>query len=796
MELIILLIVLAVACVLSGPVAFFMVLSLSRKLELLEDKFLRRAKSHPVAEPAEVVEIEQADLETDKQVAAKVEPAVSVQAYEPESSAVKEDIAEEVPDPEILTKDKKPDLLLEQKIGTKWLPIAGFITVLVGVGFLLVYAYENFTLSETARIIAVTVCGFLALLAGEITRRRDYDVVAKVMTALGFAMFYAAIFTAYQLYGLIGFLPAFIFASITTAGAMTYAVVLDEVLMAFLSLLGGYLAPAIILPEIYLPTPLFVYILVLSVGAMMCSYFRKWRAVNLLSFAGTFVLYTMWYYIAVYKPIIAQGRVPIAELINYALGWVSAFFGIYFVMPILYEFVNRVKAHKEEVLLILLNSAATFFFFCTTLYEHHKEALAFCAVGLGAIHLLVMAGVFKRCKEDKDLRLVLLCIGLFFVTVAVPLYFKMHVVAVVWGAEAVVLLLIGLRYESVWIRAAAGIVLLLSCGKLLFNLPMHNDSFKLILNPAFGTWFFVSGCGYVSHLLCRRSRKLSAEESDGISQMFYVLTGLVLFAAFSMEWYLHCRYNLGLAAGFNYISRGQLPVFAAIVLLFAVRPVCPKGIICEAFTVLLLTAGTIFTIATLFFMHDRSFRIFANFDFVTVVLFITAMAVCHIKYRQFVAEENGNKGAASQVIFGALGILLLLAVCAEWFWHCKLNLGVDANSAPFLKGQLIVFAITMLLFVVRPICPKGVVPMAIASVVGFVGSMFAMVAFTEFYEDSFVLFFNTGFGVALLFVGALFLASRLLAAREDEADFSRAVALGFVLAGVFVLWVLLISLQF
>jgi len=685
----------------------------------------------------------------------------------------------------------KRDLLLEQQIGTRWILIAGVITVFVGVGFFLKYAYENFSLSPSARIIVVTISGLAALAAGEITRRRGYDVVAKGVTALGFAILYAAVFTAYQLYGLIGFVPAFALATTVTAMAMLYAVVLDEILIAFLSLFGGFLTPAIVLSKITSPEPLFVYVLILGVGAMSCAYYRKWRAVNFLSFAGTFLLYTMWFNTSGLKNTIDSGKSLGLGQMFFALGWLSVFFLIYFVMPILYELVNKVKALKEDVLLILTNAAITFYYLWNILSTPHRASLAFCAVGLSATHLAMTAVVFKRCKDDTNLRIVLLSIGLFFITIAVPLYLKMHAITLAWAAEGVILVIIGLRYRSGPTQAGGVVALLLSCGNLLINLPMHTDAFNLVLNPEFGTWCFVAAAACLCHLIYRRTSELPDQLGETIAQLFYAAAGLLLFAAATMEWYWHCHYNLMAETSIHYISRGQLIIFAVIMLLFALRPLCPRGVLCEVVSLISVAAGSIFTIVALTHLHYKSFIIFANADFIIVLAFITAMLICHIKYRQTTEDDYERNTLISQIIYGALGLLLLLAVTAEWYWHCEYNLLVAGAAAPVLKGQVLIFAIMMLLFVIRPICPRGIISMVLATILAGVGAMFTIAVFPKFYDDSFIIFANTSFGIVLSFVAVLFAAAWLLVRTNEDRQNSRNCATAFALAGIFMLWILL-----
>ncbi len=184
---------------------------------------------------------------------------------------------------------------LEQKIGTRWILIAGIITSIVGVGFFLKYAYDNALIGPLGRVVITATAGIVALIVGEGTRRRGYGIVAKGMTTLGFAILYAAVFSAYLLYELIGSGPAFALAIFITATAMLYAVALDEVIIAFFSLLGGFLTPVIVSTGENRPMALFSYVLVLGVGAILCAFYRKWRAITALSFAGTYLLYTGWF---------------------------------------------------------------------------------------------------------------------------------------------------------------------------------------------------------------------------------------------------------------------------------------------------------------------------------------------------------------------------------------------------------------------------------------------------------------------------------------------------------------------
>ena len=93
---------------------------------------------------------------------------------------------------------------------------------------------------------------------------------------------------------------------------------------------------------------------------------------------------------------------------------------MYLVMPIFYELMKKTKAKKEDVLLVLANAAVILYYLSTVLFSDHRSALSLSCVGLCAAHVSMMFIANRRCKDDTDLHLVLLAIGLFFLTLAIP----------------------------------------------------------------------------------------------------------------------------------------------------------------------------------------------------------------------------------------------------------------------------------------------------------------------------------------------------------------------------------------
>ncbi len=687
----VLLILLAVGCIVCGPIALIIsIIALNKTKEMYRQPLRKVEKPIRREEVARPVVSEKRVEVTEKKEERPAEAIEAATIEEPKKvgQELLKAAAERIKDREKKVAGRET-ITLEQRIGTRWILIAGIIAVIFSVGFFLKYAYDTNLIGPLGRVVIAAVSGLVALAVGEITRRRGYGIVAKAVTALGFAILYAAVFSAYRFYGLIDSKPAFVLAILVTAAAMLYAVSLNEIVVAILSLLGGFLTPVIVSTGENLPIPLFSYVLILGVGAMLCAYYRKWRAVNVLAFAGTFLLYIGWFE-KFYRPAMraAEGA---PEQMAVALAWLGIFFAVYLVLPILYELVKKVKAQKEDVYLVLANAAVVFYYLWTILFAKYRPQLAFCALGLCAAHLVMMSVVIRRCKDDLNLRLALLVIGLFFLTIAVPLYLKMYAVAMAWAVEGVILVVIGLRYRSIWTQAGGAVALLLSFGQLLHRLPMHTGAFDLVFNPAFGTWCFVAGALLVCHIIYRRTSRLPEDQRGPIAEVLYAATMLLLMAALAMEWYWHCDYNVAeSAAGNRYFLKGMVIIFTGFPLLLLVRPICPRGMVCRVLAMILAGAGAIFTMVAFSEFYNSSFVIFANLNFGIVLVFVAALFAAGWLLSKELEEDQYNRLFAAA--FALAGIFVLWVLLTEeiyLYWYCRNRFAERIANWRFLSHMYI-----------------------------------------------------------------------------------------------------------
>lgn len=558
---------------------------------------------------------------------------------------------------------RRESLALEQQIGTQWALVAGVITIVFAVGFFLKYAYESGWIGPLGRVLIAGAGGLLALTVGELTRRRGYDFVAKGVTALGFAILYATVFAAHRWYGLLGAVPAYGLAVAITAAAMLYAVVLDEVIVAVLSLIGGYITPVVLSRGENQPTFLFSYVLILSAGAAVCASRRKWSSVSIVAFLGTYVLYAVWWE-RFYRPALERGTEP---QLGTALFWLAVFFFVYLLLPLVHALIRRVRAQGQDAVLVLADGAVVLYFLAAMLMDEHRDGLALCSLLMGVAYLGLALPAFLRCPDDADLRIMLTLAGLSFVSLAAPLYFQANATTMAWAIEAVALAAVGLRYRSLLLQTAAGIVALLTLGNLFYHLPLHTPSLRPVLNASFGTWSFVAAAFLAGHILYRADKHLEPAVRQSVTQVLYAAGLLLFMAAVGIE-----LRDVSLKATQAFFERQMILVLAVFLLGFVARPLPPRGPGCLLVAVGIGMIGSIFLLLVYSQFHGRPFTIFMNTGFVRALVLVAALFAA-----AWLARRGGQKlpeELPAAAILELLGILVLWIVMTEDIWvHYRLR---------------------------------------------------------------------------------------------------------------------------
>ncbi|MCE5186857.1 MAG: DUF2339 domain-containing protein [Planctomycetaceae bacterium] len=609
-----------------------------------------------------------AEIKTPSQVSVPQSPAAAARAEMPKPVAQPvqppASARQFVPVPGVYK--PKPTGGLELKIGTTFLLIAGIIVIIFAAGWFLKSLYEKGYFGPVARVTLVAIGGAVGVILGEILRRCKFEIVAKGISALGFALLYAAVFGGSRVYHLFSTDIAFALSILITALAMAYAVVLNEIVIAFLSLLGGYLAPVIISTGQNLPIPLFSYVLTLSLGAMACAMFRRWRAVNWIAMAGTWLLYTAWFE-KFYTP----------DQMAVALWWLSIFACLYLALPILYGLVRRIEARAEDVVLVVVNSITVFYYLYQILHAYDQKKLALAAALLGAAHLVMMAIILWRCRADIKLQASLGVVGIGFITAALPMYFEFQAALVGWSIEAVALTFIGIRYRSLWTQVMAILVAAISVIGLLYNLPLHADEdFRVFLNSALGTWLFVAAGILVCHLLWRFMKQPDAVQASFASQIFYVAGVLLCAIGLSLEWHAHCcRHMTYDPVGESLFLQGMMLLCILLVAALFVRPLCPRGQIVRTGGIVALVFGAAFIAIAMMGVYAERFRLFLNIPFGLALGYLAAVGAAAWQFKKMSDKRSARDLPAAIVLLGVLYLFVILTEQMYLYWSCLHDYG-------------------------------------------------------------------------------------------------------------------------
>lgn len=374
---------------------------------------------------------------------------------------------------------------VESKVTGKWFAIVGVLALVFGVGFFLKYAFENNLIGVTGRVI-MGILGGLALLAlGSVLQKKEkYRTYSFFISGGGLALLYLSIYGAFNFYHLISQTTAFLFMILITAGGAALSVVSAGKPLAALALLGGFLTPFLVSTGTDNQIALFGYILILNLGFLGISNFKKWLELYYLNFAGTYAVFYAWF-LEFYEP----------EKLSPTLIFLTLFFAVFLTAPFLLNILKSRKSDAKDTIASTLNTAVYFATSYGILKPDYESALGFFFV-LGAVAYLALAYLLSaRSREDRYGIFTLAGIGLTLLTLAVPIQLDRNWITIAWAVEGLMLTWIGFSLRNYYLRLAGDAVFIITAFRLLFfDISLHKPigDFVVFWNDRFLTYLIAS----------------------------------------------------------------------------------------------------------------------------------------------------------------------------------------------------------------------------------------------------------------------------------------------------------------
>ncbi|RYF00042.1 MAG: DUF2339 domain-containing protein, partial [Oxalobacteraceae bacterium] len=310
----------------------------------------------------------------------------------------------------------------------------GMLVLLAGVASLLKYASDQgwMRMPIELRLAGISVLALAGLVLGWKQRlQRPGFALALQGGAIGGLLL--TVFAAFKLYGLLGAGLAMGISVVLIAGMCVLAVVQDSRTLAVLGVLAGFLAPIWLSTGSGNHVALFSDYAVLNAGIVAIAWTRPWRVLNLLGFAFTFGIGTLWGALQ-YTPAKFATTEPFLLL----------FFAMYVAIPVLHARRGDGSAGKRIDGSLLFGTPLVAFALQARLLDGERLPLALCALAVAALYAGLASWLLRRAST----RLLgqahaMLAVG--FATLAVPLALSARATASVFALEGAGLLWLGLR---------------------------------------------------------------------------------------------------------------------------------------------------------------------------------------------------------------------------------------------------------------------------------------------------------------------------------------------------------------
>ena len=449
----------------------------------------------------------------------------------------------------------------EVRLGQKWLLIAGLVITVLAIGYFLKYSFDRNWVGPTGRVSLAYLAGIAMLSIGEFSRRKKFELFGLYLLGGGIAVLYFASYAAFQIYALIGQLPAFGLMALVTALAGLLSLFYDTKWLAVLGIIGGFLTPVVLSTGTDNQIALMAYMAILNSGILAIAAFKQWRLLNYLGLAFTWLLFSAWY-----------ARHYADQKFWTTTVFLNLFFLTYAIVPFAYYFVRKSQKQMAGFGITIPNAFIAFGFSFVTIRDYFSlQGVGVVSVAYAAIFLGMATCLYRRNRENLEAFILLLAKGLLFLVITVPILFSEHWITIFWAAQAIVLLWAALRLGDVRLRYGAIVLLFVAAAKLFsYDYPVvfelhvfemyYRGGFSAAMLERWITIILTLGVLLRAAQMFKTAGLDQGDWQENLAALFAGLFGIFLFVAMNIE----------VAAGLcEYLPRARFASISVLWALFA-----------------------------------------------------------------------------------------------------------------------------------------------------------------------------------------------------------------------------------
>ena len=419
-----------------------------------------------------------------------------------------------IPEPEV--KDERN--IFEKLLGTNWLSKVGIVTLVLGIGFFVKYAIDQNWINEVGRVgIGILTGAIIIGIAHKL--KAKYHVFSSILVGGGISIFYITITLAFRDYALFGQTLAFALLILITVFSVILSLLYDRKELAVFSLLGGFASPLMVSTGVGNYVVLFSYIFILNTGMLIVSYIKKWRIIGIICFVLTLSFFWVW-----------TLRSYENQFFSVSL-FISLFFIQFYLLALFDHYKSGKKLSVYQVFLILTNNLSALLAYIYVFNTYSPDIRGLITISLAVINAVVLVILFRNSRIDRNMIYLVIAIVLSFVSLAIPVQLKGHVITLFWAAESVILLWL---WQKSRIRIfyfgfmLISLLVLISYCMDINHLYSYSNPMPVILNRLFITGVVVIAAFAVNTWLLKRE----STETSSNKWYFGIFNIIILLLAY------------------------------------------------------------------------------------------------------------------------------------------------------------------------------------------------------------------------------------------------------------------------
>lgn len=368
-----------------------------------------------------------------------IQESINFKKEEPIPSSVKE------------TYQSKTDW--EKFIGENLANKIGIAILVLGISFFVKFAIDKDWINETGRVIIGLASGGI-LIGFAHYFRNSYRSFSSVLVGGGLTVFYFTIAFAFHQYHLISQTAAFVVMIIITFFAVVLSLLYDRIELAILATIGGFITPFLLSTGQNNYIALFTYLGILNSGLLFLSWFKRWKAINIIALFFTIIIYGGWLF-----------RQSWNNTEPFPYQYAFLFATLFYFLSVAINIVNNLKLNiKFGAFDFILLLSINFLYYTAgiTILSHWNDGdyQGLFTAALGILNLVLAWIFFKQKRADKNFIYLLIGLTVTFISLTAPVQLKGNNITLFWAAEMVVLFWLYQRSRIVLLKIASLLIIL------------------------------------------------------------------------------------------------------------------------------------------------------------------------------------------------------------------------------------------------------------------------------------------------------------------------------------------------